>query len=57
MDRTLVLGRWQSVRTARIYIEAGVADLGAYRLEGHSQRFVSRSALLLDEYLAGLMMA
>ena len=37
LDRLLLLGRWQAAKTARVYINEGLATLAELRLQGNSQ--------------------
>ena len=50
-DRTAELGRWAQVKTARLYIEGGTADLGQWTVNVAGQQLMRDLRKLLREWM------
>ena len=54
LDRTAELGRWQDVKTARLYIEGAAAELGDWGIEAKGQEYVERLGQVCKNYIRAL---
>ena len=51
LDATAVLGRWEQVRTARIYIQGAAASLAEWKLSTEQQQLLQRAGTLCERVL------